>query len=961
MRLTVAQRALGGTRAQRLRRMRQAKRIYNLRASFYGRGAIHRRGFVSVEAHGDSNPDDFHREDIITYTTTEEDAYNNPDWITLDDGYESDEFDHAVRSEREKWRQEAKKYNWNTIINSLHAYYMDLKIRTDNWTDNKAYGDYTKCTCPDDAIKCRVIDLVDVYAQRRTEFDFCKCTSDPLRLLQRGFIAASPVKPQTAFSLPLLAFHNALWNHGHVGAQPFTLAITEWLEPRLVRLFARKKKHARHMRKPFSSAVDLYRKLEKMSDELVFSALELTPQQILASESCAACFGPQPPNHHVYSDSTQDKLIVCLDGNFQHRHHIKASRDYEPLETPRIFLPSSEFTEMRAIIRAKEIELCPPAKADRCADSHKAADDKRNESTWKGCDDTGLMGCCCRHDAAIYVGNIYKSDEQRCLPVAMIKRLLTDCEANRRIGVLYDIGCSLDKYMQARDLLGEDQARITFGTSVFHAYVHNWLCQLDYHPRLNNGWGLSDGEGLERLWSYLSALYHNMKGQSDLPKWLKRKFLQATKRRNKAKLTLAGLSEITNPHTTSPTKYGSGFFKRQWEDQCAFQKSHTEAEEERRAKLVTLYKQEAVVELLRQRLQGPEVFLATEQEVVDLLNAIANHSDDLTQQRKELTRERGMRAVMDDEESKLLLLLWDAKAKLFVQAVHIQSEKRPITDSKTLGNRLGTKLKEKIFKSLQTRRPAVKKHIDAYNRRYEEYVSSFPDQTLSDAADYPLTYEEFAAFPLDHRFWNDGLYYHSKAPWAIDPNVRAGITAVLTLERVQEEFNLIAQEVCRAMGWGAEYYDQLKTVMSRLLTIHKRGDAAELRKEDAFVDHIPLFDFGVSQKCKVIYRELRRRRLSHGIMMDEWSGNLTWLWERCQPFENRGFIAGWNTMLQEIRSGNDTDSERQMVVDEELEDVVLEDVDDGEYVDMALIDQTEYTEWIDGAAGEVATGEGEAI
>jgi hypothetical protein len=174
------------------------------------------------------------------------------------------------------------------------------------------------------------------------------------------------------------------------------------------------------------------------------------------------------------------------------------------------------------------------------------------------------MGCCCRHDAAIYVGNIYKSGEQRCLPVAMIKRILTDCEANCRIGVLYDIGCSLDKYMQAvswlryiciwfpqpffdvtwmfqRDLLGEDRARITFGTSVFHAYVHNWLCQLDYHPQLNNGWGLSDGEGLERLWSYLSALvsplrystrnhrlasiahrlkYHNMKGQSDLRKSL---------------------------------------------------------------------------------------------------------------------------------------------------------------------------------------------------------------------------------------------------------------------------------------------------------------------------------------------------------------------------------------------------------------------------------------------------------
>jgi hypothetical protein len=57
-----------------------------------------------------------------------------------------------------------------------------------------------------------------------------------------------------------------------------------------------------------------------------------------------------------------------------------------------------------------------------------------------------------------------------------------------------------------RQLLSEDRPRIKFGTSVFHAYVHNWTCQLDYHPRFNKAWGLSDGEGLERMWSYLSQL-----------------------------------------------------------------------------------------------------------------------------------------------------------------------------------------------------------------------------------------------------------------------------------------------------------------------------------------------------------------------------------------------------------------------------------------------------------------------
>jgi hypothetical protein len=62
-----------------------------------------------------------------------------------------------------------------------------------------------------------------------------------------------------------------------------------------------------------------------------------------------------------------------------------------------------------------------------------------------------------------------------------------------------------------------------------------------------------------------------------------------------------------------------------------------------------------------------------------------------------------------DEEAKLRLLLWDAKSELFIQAVHIQGEKRPLIDSKTMGSRLGTRMKENIFKALQNRCPAVKK------------------------------------------------------------------------------------------------------------------------------------------------------------------------------------------------------------------------------------------------------------
>lgn len=39
---------------------------------------------------------------------------------------------------------------------------------------------------------------------------------------------------------------------------------------------------------------------------------------------------------------------------------------------------------------------------------------------------------------------------------------------------------------------------------VFHAYAHVQHCQVIRNPRYRDGFGLTDGEGLERLWSYLN-------------------------------------------------------------------------------------------------------------------------------------------------------------------------------------------------------------------------------------------------------------------------------------------------------------------------------------------------------------------------------------------------------------------------------------------------------------------------
>ena len=53
--------------------------------------------------------------------------------------------------------------------------------------------------------------------------------------------------------------------------------------------------------------------------------------------------------------------------------------------------------------------------------------------------------------------------------------------------------------------------RIVFGISVFHAYGHQWPCQLIYHPRKCVGFRLTDGEGCERFWSSIKLLIPSLR------------------------------------------------------------------------------------------------------------------------------------------------------------------------------------------------------------------------------------------------------------------------------------------------------------------------------------------------------------------------------------------------------------------------------------------------------------------
>ncbi|PLW50273.1 hypothetical protein PCASD_01704 [Puccinia coronata f. sp. avenae] len=716
--------------------------------------------------------------------------------------------DLVLQSRIEQHQREATQFNLRSLNETLHPTYMALKYRTQNWTGPEAEQSFVNCTCLADTITTHTANT-DVK-------------------WHSGYLAGSPVQPQTAFSMRLMIFHNDLWNHCHVGAMPFTEVLREWLEPRSERLCVKNKAHARDLHKPFSVAVDLFRRLNDMTDSLVMAALKLNEKEKLAMLACPACFGPQPHNSDQYPEKTRNRLIICLDGNFQHRHHTKASCE-EVIQTPGIFLEQSKVDSMLGDIRLAKIKHSPPAQADQCADAHKATDDCRNEST----------------------------------------RILKAIEPTRNVGILYDIGCSLDKFIKIRHLFEEDQGRIQFGTSIFHA------------------------------------------------------------------------------------KYQTGFFMQQWRKQRRFQLSHTKEDNDHRLKLVKLYKDKAILELLRKRLTGPELFLATPEEVDQLLDNISRKANELTSKAELLHRTVTGKGEQRSEEQRLLLLLWDAKSTLFTHAVNLHAERQPVVNSRTIGARLGTKLKEKIFKAIQARRPAVNKSIAAFNKCYANYISKFPNQSLSEFSGN-LNYETFAALPLDDKFWNDGLYFHSKAAWAVDPNVCAGINCVLILSRIQEEFQLIAQELTRAVGWAISHHNHLKNYIAyienryeQLRRYHQAGSVfpnVELEEEDFVpLDHIDAMRLGGMnrrQKMKIVAREMKVFLDKHKILVEQWSEDVLWLWSRCQPLPNRPHIHQWHELMARIA----TQKAREEAIDEDVEEAAIDmGALDGEDTSKDWIRETDLT------------------
>ncbi|KAJ7851451.1 hypothetical protein B0H13DRAFT_1905137 [Mycena leptocephala] len=119
------------------------------------------------------------------------------------------------------------------------------------------------------------------------------------------------------------------------------------------------------------------------------------------------------------------------------------------------------------------------------------------------------MALMCRHDHVLWVVNMHSAGEKQFAVILLIEMLFKHLQGEVRVGILYDIACMLERSCLKWGFLSRFIDRIAFAVSVFHAFGHEWACQLLYHPHKRTGFGYSNARAYHnRLYTLDAQIHH---------------------------------------------------------------------------------------------------------------------------------------------------------------------------------------------------------------------------------------------------------------------------------------------------------------------------------------------------------------------------------------------------------------------------------------------------------------------
>ncbi|KAJ7589300.1 hypothetical protein C8J56DRAFT_1048941 [Mycena floridula] len=708
-------------------------------------------------------------------------------------------------------------------------------------------------------VKCLYQDSVFVH-----KVEHCACQDLFIVLVSNGLFPASPAAPRTAFSMGLLDMYRALFERTCDAINAMSSALQTFYQCRGFPTVNNKGTMLIDpFRRPLSSAVQWYDclrvRVEDMAEEAIressifietqlsetkeregkaereretkqdASADGLTPGEAdpFLQNLCPACFSGR-----LWGRSFQDggDVHVSTDGNFHHKHY-KSAGDTPPFFDPKHVLPKSYVDDIKEHVlkarrRSGRKAKLPDEAVDACEESHQAAkpDQKKGQPQFN---DNGLMSLVCRHDIPLLFANIDTPGEGQHYPVALITRFASMLPPQATISGLYNLACVLDRSSELYELFPQHLAeRLQFATTAMHAYAHQWSCQLIFNPRMRVGLAMTDGEGVERIWSALRQLISITRYSSRSCRiWLIDRLVQSTAANHRDTLSewirnkLIKIKEQSRDLETIIRNSGEteDEIRLQWEDQKAEQTSIRAQLEQvliLQGEIDTL---EASIQSIRSSLiKGPDTRAA-----LDHLRGLEEDQLKMKSRADQLYASLNVAEVYPELQGvalafvQTLLLARDLKISLRKRVVGTFLEMDRLDQACGGANQaLGTKAHQLSKKSIGKRAPALAHDIQKFNEYVEtltKLAKANPTCRIPIPSALPTTIKELReSSDINEDVWISKSPSTQVPRWLVEPELRKVIESRLRLDRCIEERRRLGREADNLCRWFGRRFAALE-------------------------------------------------------------------------------------------------------------------------------------------------------
>ena len=591
----------------------------------------------------------------------------------------------------------------------------------------------------------------------------------------------------------------------------------------------------------------------------------------------------------------------------------------------------------------------PSSVLNGCNDSFVAADANRVKASTLFFADTGLMALLCRHDRVLWLANMTSAGEKQHYVLCLLKKLFQHIPEIMHLGLLYDIACQLDRSCEKYDFLPEFRDRIVFGISVFHAYGHQWPCQLIYHPRKCKGFGLADGEGCERFWSAIKPLIPSLrvsthfnrlytldskvrhldnKSLLGLGHWLKHRWVKTMHRRNEATEVLAELQQAG---------ISQDLLLEEWAKQVEEQTKPLEKQSKHLANIaiegiLALYKN---IENYSEEIARYEMMLEKEEYEIgftaaDVQGFLEELERKVKNQKKMIAARKTTLSVdgrlnltnlLDNQFLKLRMNALALKKRIRDRLRHRKFELENLERAyrKTINH---IKLEKHAESQLKRREPGIQTLARKYNAYCVELEALINAGRAPRGAMAPLSIEMDGLFKLDvdDDIWQDigltdDLDNAFEIPdWLGNEDVRTGIKVMLEYDRCIEEIKRIIHERVCMQEWFSEEWRIVQ-------------EAIRITADDRIIYQLKQSEDYLLRICVTWQKAVKGINCK---MTEEWGPS----WE--QLHETRGYEFQEQVLLKLDTSDDEMDGD-------EVEEEEEENMEDAEFVDSleisALVDQ----------------------